>query len=250
MSGHSKWSQIKRQKGFADIKKGQVFTKLAAAITIAVRSGGGVTDPNQNFRLRLLVEKARAVNMPKENIQRAINRASSKQDSVLEEVVYEGFTPGGVAVIIDAATDKKLRTTGEMKQLFNNNGATLGNPGSVSYQFQTAGLITVEKLEKSTDEIFLSAADAGALDVEEAGDTVLVYTKPEELASVKDQLVAAGLQVSEFELTRKPVTSIEIEDRALIDKIFSFIEKLESLDDVQKVYTNISIPKEYAQEVA
>lgn len=244
MSGHSKWTQIKRQKGVTDIKRGQAFTKLANAITIAVREGGGITDPNQNFRLRLTIEKARTINMPKDNIERAIERGRGKggMGEGFSEVVYEGFGPGGVALIVEAATDNKLRTTSEVKNLFDKNNANLGIPGAVSYMFQKKGLVTVSKDGKTLDDIFLIAADVGAEDVEDAADAVIIYTKFEDLMKVKDQLSKNGLKVLEAELTRKPVTTVSITDREAAQKTLSFIEKLESLDDVQKVYSNFDIP--------
>lgn len=245
MSGHSKWAQIKRQKGVLDIKRGQVFTKIASAITIAVKQGGGVADPNQNFRLRLAIEKARNVNMPKSNIDRAIQRALGKQAGEIENVVYEGFGPLGVAFIVEAVTDNKQRTTAEIKNFFDKNGANLATPGSVAYQFQIKGLIGVKKDGKTIDDIFLISADAGAEDVEDAGDEAIVYTKPEELAKVKEELRHRGLLVNSFELVRKPLTTVFINDREQAQKILGFIEKLENLDDVQKVYSNFDIPDDF-----
>ncbi|MFH1833267.1 MAG: YebC/PmpR family DNA-binding transcriptional regulator [Candidatus Levyibacteriota bacterium] len=241
MSGHSKWAQIKRQKGVTDIKRGQIFTKLANAITIAVKQGGGIGDPSQNFRLRLLIEKARAVNMPKSNIDRAIQRAQGKQAEQVENVTYEGFGPNGIAIIIEAVTDNKLRTTSEVKNLFDKNGANLGIPGSVSYMFQTKGLISVKKNEKTIDDIFLVAADLGAEDVEDVLKSAIIYTKPEELTKIKDALTAKGFIVEDFELARKPLTEIQITNKDTANKILAFIEKLEDLDEVQKVYSNFDI---------
>lgn len=248
MSGHSKWSQIKRQKGVSDVKRGAAFTKMANAITISVRDGGGIGDPAQNFHLRLLIEKARQINMPKENIERAIERALSKgKGEGFEETVYEGFAPGGASFIVEAATDNKLRTNSEVKNIIEKNGGTMGNPGSVAYQFEKKGLITVKKDGKTIDDIFLLAADAGAADVEEAGDEVMVYTAPSELTKVKDALVESGLTVSGFELTRKPMTTVEITDKAVAEKLISFMDKIEELDDVQKVYSNFDIPDSLLQ---
>lgn len=250
MSGHSKWAQIKRQKGVSDVKKGLAFTKFSKAISIAVREGGGIGDPSQNFKLRLIIEKAREVNMPKENIERAIQRAVGKMSGEgLEEATYEGFGPGGIAVIVEAATDNKLRTSQEIKNIFDKNGGTLGNPGAVSYQFQSKGLVNVKKNGKTTDDIFLIAADAGAQDVEEAGDEVLVYTKPEELAKVKDALIKSGLAVDNFELTKKPIVTVAIDNVETAQKIITFIEKLEALDDVQKVYSNFDIPDDILKQL-
>lgn len=244
MSGHSKWAQIKRQKGVADVKRGQAFTKLANAITIAVREGGGIGDPGQNFKLRLLTEKAKQINMPKQNVERAIERGQGKGGAgeELAQTVYEGFTPGGATFIIEAATDNKLRTNSEVKNIIEKNGGTMGNPGSVSYMYEQKGLITVNKEGKSIDDIFMIAADNGAEDVEDAGDSALIYTKPSELAKVKDAVFSAGLNVSEFELTRKPMTTVPVSDQETASKILAFMDKIEEPDDVQKVYSNFDIP--------
>lgn len=248
MSGHSKWAQIKRQKGVADIKKGQVFTKLANAITIAVRDSGGIGDPEKNFKLRLIIEKSRAVNMPKENIERAIEKGQGKgKGEELAEVVYEGFGPQGVSIIVEATTDNKLRTNSEVKNVLDKNGGHLGSQGSVSYQFEKKGQITVNKNGKTLDEIFFQAADAGAEDVEEIGDQVLIYTKPEELSMVKQKLTGQ-LSVTDAEITRKPFVVVSISDKSAAQKILSLMEKLEALDDVQKVYANFDIPDEILKE--
>ncbi len=242
MSGHSKWAQIKRQKGKEDAKRGQTFTKFSNAITIAVRQGGGITDPEQNFRLRLAIEKARSVNMPKDNIERALRRDQGKlAGEEFEEVVYEGFGPGGIAIIVEAATDNKKRTTPEVKSIFEKHGGTLGAQGSVVYQFQRKGLITVKKQNHTTDDIFLLAADAGAEDIENVGEEVLIYTKPDELSQVKQALEGA-LTIVDAELIRKPLNTVSVTDRQTARKILSFLERLESLDDVQKVYANFDIP--------
>ena len=170
MSGHSKWSTIKRQKGSKDQKKGQIFTKLTYAITVAVRESSGVTDPNSNFRLRLAIDAAKNANMPKENINRAIEKANSKQEGDIEEIFYEGFGPGGFSVIVETLTDKKQRTVAEVKNVFEKNGGSLGVSGSVLYQFEKKGMIvTLGSIDggKSLDEVFLIAADCGATDIEE-----------------------------------------------------------------------------------
>lgn len=242
MSGHSKWSTIKRQKGAADAKRGKLFTKLANTITIAVRDGGGVADPGSNPRLRLAVETARANNMPKENIERAIQRASGKAGESVEEAVYEGFGPGGFSVIVEAVTDNKMRTVSEVKNTFDKNGGSMGNVGSVSYQFVQKGQATVPKEGRSLDDIFIVAADSGAEDVEEAGDEVLIYTKPEELGQVRNKLSDQGFRVSEATLIRKPVVTVPIQDNDVAKKALLFMEKMEALDDVQEVYANFDIP--------
>lgn len=238
MSGHSKWATIKRQKGANDAKRGALFTKLSKAISIAVQQGGGIGDPNQNFRLRLAVEAARAGNMPKENIERAIERAVGKNGEAIEEALYEGFAPGGVGIIVEAATDNKNRTTSEVANIFNKNGGNMGQPGSVSYQFKQMGQIIVDKNGKSLDDIFLEAADAGAEDVEDAESEAFVYTNPGDLAKVRDSLTQKGIVVKEMELIYKPTVTMAVDD-GTADKIMNLLEKLEELDDVQKTYTNL-----------
>lgn len=249
MSGHSKWAQIKRQKGVADQKRGQAFTKMAKAITIAVHQGGGIGDPNQNFRLRLEIEKARSINMPKENIQRAIDRGMGKGDKDIElaEVVYEGFGPSGTAIIVEAVTDNKNRTTPEVKSLFDKNGGSLATPGAVSYQFQQVGQITVTKNGNTIDDIFIFAADAGATDVEDAGNEVFIYTDVANLSVVKEA-VQKQYTVTSSEVIRKPTVSVGITDETQAKKIVDLMEKLESNEDVQKVYANFDIADELLTE--
>lgn len=240
MSGHSKWSSIKRQKGAADVKRGAVFTKLSNAISLAVRQGGNVTDPNQNFKLRLAIDAAKVANMPKETIKRAIDRVINKEMNDVDEVVYEGFGPGGISVIIEAVTDNKNRTTSEVKNIFDKNGGAMGQPGSVSYQFKQMGEIIIHKNGKSFDDIFLSAVDLGAEDVEEVGEDVCVYTPIAALASIKDALEKKGYTIMQAELTRKPLTFIEIAGDKT-DSILAFLDKFEALEDVQKTYSNVSL---------
>lgn len=250
MSGHSKWKTIKRQKGVADQKRGQAFTRYSNAITLSVREGGGVTDPEQNFKLRIAVEKARSINMPKDNIDRAIEKGSGKANGVndLQTVVYEGFGPGGVAVIVEATTDNKMRTTSEVKNVFDRNGGSIGIPGSVAYQFQQKGIITVKTQGKSMDDIFLISADAGATDLQQAEDDVIIYTEPNDVARVRKVLLEQGIPVVSFELTREPVTTIAIHEKVAATKILSFLEKIENLDDVQRVFANYDIPEAIMHE--
>lgn len=241
MSGHSKWSQIKRQKGVADIKRGATFTKMANAITIAVKEGGG-GDPASNFKLRLAEDQARIVNMPKENIQRAIDRGLGRGDAAsLETVTYEGYAPGKVALIITATTDNKNRTTPEVKNTLERSGGTFASPGAVSWMFSDCGLITVPKAGKSFEELFEIAVEAGADDVEDAGDAVIIYTKPTELEAVKKKLEENGLAVESAELAKRATTLTEVSDPELVNKVMAAIEKLEELDDVQKVFSNLEI---------
>jgi YebC/PmpR family DNA-binding regulatory protein len=239
MSGHSKWTQIKRQKGVNDQKRGKTFTKLGNAITIAVKAGGGIGDPASNFRLRLAIDIARGENMPKENIERAIKRAAEKDMGDFQEVIYEGFATGGVSVIVEAATDNSMRTTSEVKSIFNKANASFGQPGSVSYQFKHIGRIIAKKGSKSFDDLFSIALDLGVEDIEEVGDEVFIYTSLTDLAKIKDALTASGVEVVEAELIREPVVTVAIEDQEKLNKIENFINTLEELDDVQKVYTNL-----------
>jgi len=245
MSGHSKWSQIKRQKGVADIKRGQTFTKMANAITIAVREGGGA-DPASNFKLRLVIDQARTVNMPKDNIQRAIDRGVGKTgvEGQLELVTYEGYGPGKVALIIEATTDNKNRTTAEVKGVIEHSGGTFVSPGAISWMFSEEGLIIIPKNGKSMDEFLDLAIEAGAEDVAEVGNVVEVYTKPHNLEAVKKVFVEKGLVPQNIEISKKPSTIITISDEQTARKILDLMEKLESLDDVQKVYSNFDIPNE------
>jgi len=239
MSGHSKWAQIKRQKGANDAKRGATFTKLSNAIAIAVRQGGGMADPSSNFRLRLAIDSAKAVNMPKENIERAIQRASGKDASVMEEAVYEGFGPGGIAIIVEAATDNKNRTSSDIANVFNKNGGNMGQPGSVSYQFNQLGQILVKKGTKSVDDVFLDAADSGAEDIEDQGEEVGVFTQASDLAKVREGLLSKGYEIVEAGIIRRANISVELDDD-MMEKALAFVERLEDMDDVQHVYTNIA----------
>ncbi len=239
MSGHSKWATIKRQKSVNDQKKGKTFTKLGNAIAIAVKQGGGVGDPASNFRLRLAIDAARAANMPKENIDRAIKRATEKSAGDVQEVLYEGFAPYGVSVIVEAVTDNPMRTTSEVKNIFNKSGASFGQPGSVSYQFKHIGRVIVKKDNKTFDEIFAIALEEGADDIEEFEDEVFIYTSIQNLTKIKDALTNNQIQVVEADLIREPVVTANIEDQEKLEKIENFVNILEEMDDVQKVYTNL-----------
>lgn len=239
MSGHSKWSTIKRQKGVADIKRGQQFTKLASAIVIAVRQNGGVSDPESNFKLRLAIDKARSYNMPKENIERAITKGKGEGDSgELLEMLYEGFAPGGSAIMVEAVTDNKQRTVSEVKNTLEKNGGNLGNQGSVSYLFKKLGELAVGHNGKSADELFELALELNSSDyLEEDGDVVF-YVEPGDLFVSKKLLEEKGMMVISAELVYKPLIVNEIEGEAKI-KLENLIEKLEDLSDVQNVFTNI-----------
>jgi len=244
MSGHSKWSTIKRQKESKDARRGQIFTKLGNAITVAVRAGGGIGDPEKNFKLRLAMEKARSLNMPKETIQRAIKRGEgSKEGSNWVEIVYEGYGPEGIAVVVETTTDNRNRTTSEIKNLFERGGGSLASPGAVSFQFKKMGLITVEKGEKLDDQI-LSLIDLGAEDVEEANDALEVYNKPDRTREMRNKIEGLGFKVLGEELVMQPVNLVRIEDKVKAEKVLKFMENLEEHDDVQKVYANFDIAQE------
>jgi len=237
MSGHSKWSTIKRQKGALDVKRGKTFTKIANSITIAVKQGGGTSDPTQNPKLRLAVDMAKNANMPKANIQRAIERANTKGDGSLSEVLYEGFGPGGVSIIVEAATDNSNRTTAEVKSIFNKNNARFSQPGSSVHLFDQTGEIIINKNGKSIDDIFLIAADFGAEDVKEEGSLAFIYTNLNELEKIKANLEKSGFRVESADIIRIPKLKVEVSSDVR-EKLTNFIEDLEELDDVQKVFIN------------
>ncbi|HEV8536561.1 MAG TPA: YebC/PmpR family DNA-binding transcriptional regulator [Candidatus Limnocylindria bacterium] len=246
MSGHSKWSQIKRQKGAADVKRGVVFTKMTKEIMLAAKEGGG-GDPDGNFRLRLAIERARNVNMPRENIQRAIDRAiGSGEAAALESVVYEGYAPGGVSVMIEAATDNRNRTVSEIRAAFTRGGGKLGESGSVQWIFEQKGVIEIDTKGKDPDLIQLAAIDAGAEDVEVEPGLITVYTAPAAFERVKKELEAAGVKTASAELSMRPTTTVRVEGEQA-RKVIGLVDALEELDDVQKVYANFDVPDEVLQ---
>jgi len=240
MSGHSKWATIKRAKGAADIKRGLTFTKISNAITVAVKTSGGITDPNSNFKLRLAIDAAHAANMPKDNIERAIQKAVGKDAGEVQEVIYEGFAPEGISVIIEAATDNSMRTTAEIKSIFNKEGGNFGQPGSVAYQFEQKGRIIVSKNGKTIDELFEIAVDSGAEDIEDVQNKVIITTAYTDLFSVREKLIEKGIVTEEVEAIRKSLNPVTISDPAKFERVMNFLDKLESLDDVQKVYSNLA----------
>jgi len=240
MSGHSKWATIKRAKGVADLKRGLTFTKISNAITVAVKASGGITDPNRNFKLRLAVDSARAANMPKDNIERAIQKAVGKDTGEVQEVIYEGFAPTGVSIIIEAATDNAMRTTSEIKSIFNKEGGNFGQPGSVAYQFEQKGRIIVDKNNKTTDELFEIALQSGAEDIEDTGNKAIIQTAYADLSSVRERLIEKGITLEAVEAIRKPLNPITISDPEKLKRIVNFLDKIEGLDDVQKVYSNLA----------
>ncbi len=238
MSGHSKWSTIKHQKGAADAKRGKMFSKVGRAIAIAVKEGGS-DSPESNAHLRLAIEQARAINMPKDNIKRAIYRGAGRGGSgVLETITYEGFGPEKTAIIVECVTDNRNRTTSEIKSFFEKGGGNLGSPGSTAYLFQKRGFILVAKTNQDAQADLFKLIDLGVEDVEEAGDLIEVYTKPEELEEFKGKITAAGFNVKEASLTFKPVSVMTISDSHQKEKILNFLQDLDDFEDVQKVYCN------------
>jgi YebC/PmpR family DNA-binding regulatory protein len=236
MSGHSKWAQIKRQKGVADLKRGALFTKLAREITVAARSGGG--DPEMNPRLRLVLQRARAENMPNDNIQRAIKRGTGEGEEAVElhEITYEAYGPGGTAMLVQSLTDNRNRTVADIRAALTRAGGALGETGSVMWNFESKGLITIEADGVDPDEVTLQAIDAGADDVQVEDGTIEVYTQPEDLEEVRRQLEGTA-PVASAEMVMKPKSTVPLSDEDTA-KALRLLDRLEDLDDVQKVYTN------------
>jgi YebC/PmpR family DNA-binding regulatory protein len=235
MSGHSKWSTIKREKGAKDAARGAVFTKIGNAIAIAARSG---TDSDTNFALRLAIDKAKAANMPSANIQRAIDRVKDKNAAQLQEILYEGYGPGGTAILVECATDNINRTYPEVRLAFSKHGGNIAEKGAVAFQFERKGLIRVSG---GGDDLMLQALDAGAEDVQEEGDESVVYTDPKELARVREALTAAGIEVVEAELTFVPNNTVEVTDEATAGKIMRLMDALDACDDVTNTHVNFDI---------
>ncbi len=247
MSGHSKWSQIKRQKGATDVKRGAIFTKMTREVMLAAKEGG--SDPEANFRLRLAMDRARGVNMPLANIQRAIDRATGAAGGeLIESVLYEGYGPGGVSILVEAATDNRNRTASEVRAAFTKHNGSLGGPGSVAWQFENKGVIEIAAADLDPDEVSLQAIDAGADDVEADADSITIYTSPALLRQVKDALEKAGLKIESAELSMKPTSTVTLEaDRAT--KVLRLVDALDDLDDVTKVHANFDVPAEILANV-
>ncbi|MBA3435476.1 MAG: YebC/PmpR family DNA-binding transcriptional regulator [Chloroflexi bacterium] len=248
MSGHSKWSSIKRQKGVNDVKRGAIFTKIGREIGMAARAGGG--DPDANYKLRLAVDKARAVNMPADTIKRAIDKAvGSGEAEQYEEIIYEGYGPGGVAILVEAATDNKNRTAAEVRSLFSKAGGQLAGAGAVAWQFETRGIVYITRDGQDPDDIALAAIDAGADDVDTEGDPLEIVTEPGNLEAVRTALEGTGVTIESAEVAMQPKSTVEVEVSAVRQNL-RLIENLEDLDDVQRVTANFDIPDEVMAEVA
>jgi YebC/PmpR family DNA-binding regulatory protein len=242
MSGHSKWSTIKRKKGAEDAKRGKIFTRIAREITVAAREGGG--DPGTNPALRLAVDKARTANMPKDNIERAIKRGTGElEGGQLEEICYEGYAPHGAALLVQCLTDNRNRTLADVRRVFNRSGGNMAEAGAVTWMFDTKGYLTVARDDLDPDEIFMMAVDAGAEDVEVSDDFVEVYTQPSDLHAVRESLVGDGLIIEGAELSQVPKTTMTLGEKETL-QIMTMIEDLEELDDVQQVYSNLDISEE------
>jgi YebC/PmpR family DNA-binding regulatory protein len=240
MSGHSKWSTIKRQKGVADAKRGQIFTKLAREIIVAVREGG--SNPEANFRLRLVIQKARDSNMPLDNIDRAIKRGSGQTEGAsLAEMVLEGYGPSGVAILVAALSDNRNRTLQDVRTIFFRHGGNLGESGCVAWLFDSRGVITVDAKEQDAQALALEAIDAGAEDVKIENNYIELYTRPEELEKVREALKQKNIPVASAEVSRVPKTVIQLEEKAALQTL-KLLDKLEELDEVQYVSSNADFP--------
>jgi YebC/PmpR family DNA-binding regulatory protein len=250
VSGHSKWSTIKHKKGAADAKRGKLFSKLTRAIIVAAKEGG--PDPGANLALQNAVEKARSYSMPKDNIDRAIAKgAGTDADAAsFETVVYEGYGPSGVAVIVETLTDNRNRTAGEVRHTFAKNDGNLGTSGAVLWLFERRGIVIVEADGADEDELTLAAAEGGADDVALDGSTFTVTSDPTNLAAVRAAIEAAGFTVDSAELTMVPKTTVEVADENEAKKILRLIDQLEDNDDVQDVYANFDIPERVLEAVA
>ena len=250
VSGHSKWSSIKHKKGAADAKRGQLFSKLSRAIMVASREGG--PDPAANLSLQNAIEKARSYSMPKDNIERAIAKGSGADadGAAFETVVYEGYGPDGVAVLVEALTDNRNRTASDVRHVFSKNGGNLGTTGAVAWLFERRGVVLVEAEATDEDELVLAAADGGADDVERDGSVFQVSTPPDQLAAVRTSIESAGIAIASAELSMVPKTTVEIADEASAKKLMRLIDALEENDDVQDVWSNFDIPEQVLEAVA
>jgi YebC/PmpR family DNA-binding regulatory protein len=250
VSGHSKWSSIKHKKGAADARRGKLFSKLSRAIIVAAKEGG--PDPANNLALQNAIEKARSYSMPKDNIDRAIAKGSGAgaDAEAFETVVYEGYGPEGVAVIVEALTDNRNRTASDVRHLFAKHGGNLGATGAVAWQFERRGVVVVPADEADEEELLLVAADGGADDVERDGTVFQVTSAPEALAAVRSAIEAAGIPVDSAELQMVPKTTVSVDDEAKARQVMRLVDALEENDDVQDVYANFDIPERVLEAVA
>ncbi len=249
MAGHSHWAQIKHKKAKVDAQRGKLFSKLIREIIVATRMGG--PNPDFNPRLRTAIEQAKRANMPMETIERAIKKGAGEiEGGAYEEVIYEGYGPGGVAIMVIAATDNRNRTSSEVRHVFTKHGGNLGSSGCVSYMFERKGYIVVPAKEISEEEIFEKAIEAGAEDIQTGSEIHQIYTKPEELYDVKEKLEKMGVPVEKAQITWIPMSTVSVEDPETAKKVIKLIEALEDLDDVQQVIANFEMPEELLNKVS
>ena len=249
MSGHSKWSNIKRRKGKQDEIKGKIFTQISKEIFVAVRQGG--PDPEGNFRLKLCIQKARANNMPVDNINRSIQKAAGNTNNVAyDEVLYEGYGPAGVAILCEILTDNRNRVASEVRYIFSRNGGNLGETGCVAWMFERKGRMTVDMEGKDEDELMMLALDAGAEDITVEDGEAEIITTSEDLEAVKNAVEAAGIEIAEAEITMLAKNTIEITDEAQAEQLLNLIAKLEDNDDIQAVYSNADISDELIEKLS
>lgn len=249
MSGHSKWANIKHKKAKADAQKGKIFTKLGREIIVAARAGGG--EPNNNFRLKIAIENAKSANMPNDNIQRAIQKGIGSGDGAnYEELRYEGYGPGGVAVMVNVVTDNRNRTAGEMRHIFSKNGGNLGETGCVNWMFDEKGQLTLQKedLKLNEDELMLLALEVGAEDMEQEEESFVIYTDPEEMESVRQALIDQGVAISEAVVNLIPQNTVEVADPDQAKKLIRLMDLLEEHDDTQGVYANFELADSLSED--
>jgi YebC/PmpR family DNA-binding regulatory protein len=248
MSGHSKWSSIKHKKGAADAKRGKLFSKLARAIIVAARDGGG--DPENNPTLATAIQKARDASMPKDNIQRAIDRGTGAgaDSAAIEHILYEGYGPGGVAILVEALTDNRNRASAEIRFAFSSHGGSLGEPGSVAYLFEKKGTIVVDGERYGEDDVIV-AIDAGAEDVREEGDRLRVLCDPSDLTAVREALEGSGVEIESAELTTEPKSMVEVKGHEA-ERLLKLLDALDEQDDVDEVFANFDIPEDVLEKLA
>ena len=248
MSGHSKWSSIKHKKGAADAKRGQRFTKLAKAITVAAREGGG--DPDANPSLATAIQKAKDESMPKANIERAIDRGTGEGDDavIVERIQFEGYGPGGAAILVDALTDNRNRTSAEVRHAFTRHGGSLGEPGSVAWMFETHGVVVIDGERYSEDDL-MGAIDAGASDVVEEDGKLRVLAEPTDLTAVREAIVADGVEIESYGLAVEPKNTVEVEESEA-GTLMKLLDAIEDQDDVNEVHANFDIPEEVLERIA
>ena len=249
MSGHSKWHSIRHKKAARDAKRGKIFTKLIKDITVAARDGGG--DPELNPRLRRAIDKAKAANMPADNIERAIKKGTGELPGVTyESTTYEGYGPGGAAILVYAYTDNKNRTVAEIRHIFSKKGGNMAGAGSVAWIFNKKGIIVVDKEKVGEDELLEIVLDAGAEDMNTEGDTYEIYCEPSQLEPVREALEEKGIEYQSADITMIPSTTVSITDESVAKQLLSLMEMLEEHDDVENVYANFDIPQEIMEKIA